>query len=155
MPLSYDAAARKVQAECLGMRVRGAARLLSRIYDEHLRPAGLGIAQFTTLVGVARFGEAGATISRLGDVLATDRTTLTRNLGPLERAGYLRVARSPSDARAKILLLTSKGQRAIETAMPLWEQAQAEVRTRLGEARTGRLGTELDALRSQLDTTSG
>jgi DNA-binding MarR family transcriptional regulator len=148
---SYDAAARRVQAECLGIRVRQAARLLSRIYDHHMRPLGFGMAQYTVLVGVARFGEAGATLTKLADKLATDRTTLTRNLAPLERAGYLRVARSPHDARVKILLLTPEGQRTIEAGFPLWEQANAEVRKRLGVARVGRLSSELEAMRSQLD----
>ena len=147
---SYDVAARRVQAECLANRVRQASRLLSRIYDEVMRPLGFGIAQFSTLVAIARFGEGGATISKLASVLATDRTTLTRNIAPLERDGYLRVARSPRDARAKVLLLTTRGERAIETGFPLWEQAQAEVRRQLGAARAGRLGSELDALRAQL-----
>jgi DNA-binding MarR family transcriptional regulator len=151
---SFDVAARRVQAECLANRVRQAARLLSRIYDESMRPLGFGIAQFTLLVGVARFGETGATIGKLAGVLATDRTTLTRNIGPLERDGYLRVARSPRDARAKVLLLTSRGERAIEAGFPLWEKAQAEVRRQLGAARAGRLTSELEALRSQLDESS-
>jgi DNA-binding MarR family transcriptional regulator len=148
---SYDAAARRVQAECLGIRVRQVARLLSRIYDEHLRPLGFGMAQYTVLVGVARFGEAGAALSKLADKLATDRTTLTRNFAPLERDGYLRVARSPHDARVKILLLTAKGQRALETGFLMWEQADAEVRKRVGAARVGRLNSELEALRSALE----
>ena len=147
---SFDVAARRVQAECLASRVRQAARLLSRIYDENMRSLGFGVAQFSVLVGTARFGEAGATISKLASVLATDRTTLTRNIAPLERDGYLRVARSPHDARAKVLLLTPKGERAIEAGFPLWEKAQAEVRRQLGTARAGRLSSELDALRDQL-----
>ena len=151
---SYDVAARRVQTECLASRVRQAARLLSRIYDDHMRPLGFGIAQFTVLIGTARFGEAGATIGKLANALATDRTTLTRNIAPLERDGYLRVARSPHDARAKVLLLTAKGERAIEAGFPLWEKAQAEVRRQLGTARAGRLTSELDALRSQLDESS-
>jgi DNA-binding MarR family transcriptional regulator len=142
-----DDAARKVQAECLCSRARQAARLLSRVYDEHMRPTGLQDTQFTVLVGASRFGEAGAPIGKLADVLVMDRTTVTRTIAPLERAGYLRVARSPGDARKKVVLLTRKGERAIEAGMPLWEKAQAAVRARLGDARVGRLGVELEALR--------
>ena len=110
------------------MRVRQTSRTLSRIYDENLRRAGLQISQLTALVAVARFGEAGAGMGKIAQVLGMDRTTLTRNLLPLEKAGLLRVARDPADARARIVLLTKPGQRAIEKAFPLWEMSQKRVR---------------------------
>lgn len=104
--MNLDTTAKTVQAECLGTRVRQAARVLSRIYDDALRPAGLHASQFSMLVGAARFGDRGATIGALAEKLVMDRTTLTRNIAPLEKEGYLRVARSPTDARLKIVLLT-------------------------------------------------
>src|SRR5205823_4682173 len=82
------------------MRVRQTSRTLSRIYDENLRRAGLQISQLTVLVAVARFGEAGAGMGKMAQVLGMDRTTLTPNPLPLEKAGLLRVARHPADARA-------------------------------------------------------
>jgi DNA-binding MarR family transcriptional regulator len=149
--IDLDAAAKKVQAECLCTRARQAARLLSRVYDDWMRPTGLHGSQFTVLIGAARFGEAGATIGKLAGKLVMDRTTLTRNIGPLEKEGFIRVARSPHDARVKVVLLTRKGERAIETGMPLWEQAQEAVRNRMGAARAGRLGVELEAVRTSFD----
>jgi len=82
------------------------SRVLTRLYDDALRPSGLRVSQLTVLVAIAKFGEPGAKIGRLADVLAMERTTLTRNIGPLEAAGLLRVARDPEDARARILVLT-------------------------------------------------
>jgi DNA-binding MarR family transcriptional regulator len=149
--IDLDAAARQVQAECLYTRARQAARILARIYDDQLRPTGLQGTQFTVLIGVARFGEAGASIGRLAEKLVMDRTTLTRNLGPLERGGFVRVARAPGDARLKVVLLTRKGERAIGLGMPLWERAQATVRARLGAPRAARLAAELEALQTHLD----
>lgn len=148
--LDLDAAARKVQAECIYTRARQATRLLSRIYDERMRPTGLQGSQFTVLIGATRFGERGAPVGKLAEKLVMDRTTLTRILGPLEKGGFVRVARSPADARLKVILLTRQGERAIDAGMPLWEQAQDEVRARLGAARAGRLGAELDALLAAL-----
>ncbi|HEX8954198.1 MAG TPA: MarR family winged helix-turn-helix transcriptional regulator, partial [Polyangia bacterium] len=71
------------------------------------------------------------------------RTTLTRNVVPLEKAGLLRVARSANDARARVVLLTRAGERMIESAYPLWEEAQRRIRRTLGVDR-------FTALRSQL-----
>jgi len=125
------------------MRVRQVSRLLTRIYDECLRPLGIQETQFSVLVAVAMFGEDGAAMGVLASTLVMDRTTLTRNIVPLEKAKYLRVARSPADARARVILLTRSGERLIESAYPLWEQAQSKIRRTLGKER-------LDALQSQL-----
>ncbi len=143
--MDIAAAARRVQTECLCTHARQTTRLLSRIYDELLRPLGLQLTQFTVLIGAARFGEAGAPIGKLAEKLVTDRTTLTRNIGPLAKGGYLRVGRSPSDARVKVVRLTKKGERAIAAGMPLWEKAQLAVRARLGDARADSLAAELEA----------
>ncbi|WP_394844867.1 MarR family winged helix-turn-helix transcriptional regulator [Pendulispora brunnea] len=134
---------RRVATECTGMRVRQVSRLLTRIYDDCLRPLGIQETQYSVLVAVAMFGEDGVTMGALAGTLVMDRTTLTRNIVPLEKAGYLRVARSAADARARVILLTRSGERLIESAYPLWEEAQSKIRRTLGEDR-------FDALRSQL-----
>lgn len=149
--MDLDAAARTVQAECLATRARQAARVLSRVYDELLRPTGLQVSQFTVLVGAARFGERGAPIGTLAEKLVMDRTTLTRNIGPLEKGGYLRVARSPTDARVKVVLLTKQGERVLQQGMPLWTRAQEMVKQRLGAQSTTRLQAELAAVLRALD----
>ena len=135
--------ARKIARECPTIRARQASRVLTRVYDDVLRPLGLQMSQFSVLVQIAAFGEAGATITALAAELAMDRTTLTRNLRPLERAGLLRVARAPGDARARVVLLTHRGEKTIETAYPYWEAALQRVRSVLGPR-------PLQALRSQL-----
>jgi DNA-binding MarR family transcriptional regulator len=139
----YTQLARKIAKECTGIRVRAASRLLTRIYDECLRPVGLQEGQISMLVAVAMFGENGATMGALAGKLVMDRTTLTRNVVPLEKAGFLRVARSADDARARVVLLTRAGERMIVSAYPLWEEAQGRIRRVLGEER-------FEALRSQL-----
>jgi DNA-binding MarR family transcriptional regulator len=135
--------ARRVAKECTGMRVRQVSRLLTRIYDECLRPLGIQETQFTVLVAVAMSGEDGAMMGALAGKLVMDRTTLTRTIVPLEKAGYLRVARSADDARARVIVLTRSGERLIESAYPLWEEAQGRIRRTLG-------GQRFEALRSQL-----
>jgi DNA-binding MarR family transcriptional regulator len=142
----FQEAARKIALECTCMRVRQVSRTVSRIYDENLRRAGLHISQVTVLVAVARFGEGGTGIGRLAQVLGMDRTTLTRNLLPLEKAGLLRVARDPTDARARIVLLTKAGERAIEEAFPLWEKSQKRLRDLVGKRQAHDLHERLARL---------
>lgn len=140
---SFAHAARTIASQCALVRVRRASRALTRLYDESLRPVGLQASQLTLLVAVATCGDEGVMIGALADGLVMDRTTLTRNLVPLERAGLLRVARAPDDARVRLIFLTRKGERAIEAAFPLWEQAQKRIREQLGERETDALREEL------------
>jgi DNA-binding MarR family transcriptional regulator len=138
--------ARKIARECPTIRARQASRVLTRVYDDVLRPLGLQMSQFSVLVQIAAFGEAGATITALAAELVMDRTTLTRNLRPLERAGMLRVAQAPGDARARVVLLTHRGEKIIDTAYPYWEAAFRRVRVVLGARQLQALRTELTAL---------
>src|SRR5262249_12684267 len=91
--------AHQIASECPAIRVREASRLLTRAYDAALRPVGLQFSQLSILVAVSVFGDHGGAMGPLADRLAMDRTTLTRNLKPLERAGLVEVARAPGDAR--------------------------------------------------------
>jgi len=143
---NFQEAARKIAYECTCMRVRQASRTLSRIYDDNLRRVGLQISQLTVLVAVAKSGEGGAGPGRMAQALGMDRTTLTRNLLPLEKAGLLRVARDPADARARIVLLTKPGERAIEKAFPLWEKSQKRLRNLVGARKAHDLHDRLALL---------
>lgn len=125
------------------MRVRQVSRVLMRIYDDCLRPLGIQGSQFSVLVTAAMFGDNGATMGALAGKLVMDRTTLTRNVVPLEKEGYLRVARSPEDARARVIILTRAGERLIEAGYPLWEEAQKRIARALGAARFEGLRTQL------------
>jgi DNA-binding MarR family transcriptional regulator len=159
MFMDFAGAARAISEQCLCTRVRQVARAVTKIYDDGLRSLGLQSSQLTVLVAVARFGENGARMNSLADVLVMDRTTLSRNLRPLERLGLLRVARSPDDARARIVLLTRAGERAIEKGYPLWERAQREVRALIGaseaEQLQGRAAGVLRALAGDGPAASG
>jgi DNA-binding MarR family transcriptional regulator len=132
--LSMPRAARRIARDCPAIRARQASRALTRVYDDALRPVGLQMTQFSVLVAIAAFAEAraGATISLLASSLVMDRTTLTRNLRPLERAGWVRVTRALGDSRARVVLITRRGEGIMEQAYPLWEEALRRVRRVLG-----------------------
>ncbi|AUX43489.1 MarR family transcriptional regulator [Sorangium cellulosum] len=141
--VDFARASQIIASQCALVRVRRASRALTRLYDESLRPVGLEATQLTLLVAVATCGDEGVTIGALADGLVMDRTTLTRNLVPLERAGLLRVARAPDDARVRLIFLTRQGERAIEAAFPLWERTQHHVREGLGPSKADELREEL------------
>ena len=114
----------KVAESCMGMRVRKAARVVANHYDKHLKPAGLKGTQFTLLNTI--FLNPAANIGQLADTLGLDRTTLNRNLKPLERQGLIRSG-SGKDPRTRTLKLTNEGTKILQNALPYWLEAQSAV----------------------------
>ena len=114
---------------CVCNTLRMAARAVTQLYDDLLRPSGLRVTQFSILAAIARMGDAN--LRQLEVALAIDQTTLTRSLNLLEREGVIERASHP-DGRVKAMRLTSKGRRALVAARPLWAKAQGKVLRELG-----------------------
>src|SRR6202044_4161162 len=95
--------------ECTCLAVRQAARHITQFYDRHLASAGLRTTQFSILARLRRHGAM--TINVLAEDMVMDRTTLGRNILPLERDGLIRIVPSAADRRAKELLLTKTGEK--------------------------------------------
>ena len=116
---------------CIGFNTRRATRLITQYYDKALAPAGLRSTQYSLLSVLAMLGEN--SMQDLAFVLAMDRTTLTRNLNPLLKKGWVNV-QVGSDRRARPLTITPAGQAVLDDALPLWHKAQAHVVDQIGEA---------------------
>jgi DNA-binding MarR family transcriptional regulator len=114
---------------------------VTQIYSRHLAPTGLKISQFSLLGFVA--AEGPISIGRLSDLLATDRTTLTRNLHPLLQSGLVERATS-GDRRRHELVATPDGRALFKRALPLWVAAEQEVRAAMGTRLTADLHGALD-----------
>lgn len=123
-----------IASTCAMQEIRRAAREVTRLYEEALRPVGLTASQFSILIALAQAETVN--LSALADALGMDRTTLTRVLAPMERSGRVLTLTSPKDARARLLALTDSGRATLETAVPLWEAAQSHALHRLGPAWT-------------------
>lgn len=128
---------------CACGNLRKAARAVTQLYDEALRPSGLRATQLALLVAIRVGGPV--TVKHLAEATVADRTTLTRNLRPLEKEGLIRIEPG-EDRRERIVTLTSRGQKAIADAIPLWEKAQARVTKRFGHERFRRLLSDLSTI---------
>ena len=73
-----------------------------------------------------------------------DRTTLARDLRPLERRGLVSVSVG-RDRRVRMAALTPAGRRLVDEVRPRWKEVQREVRTQLGNDHVARLMDELRA----------
>jgi DNA-binding MarR family transcriptional regulator len=126
------AIANQVPTTCMGLHVRRASRIMSQLYDAAFRPVGLVQTQFTLLVAIHLLEPVA--ITQLAQELFTDQTTITRNIKLLENRGLVAFSLG-EDRRIKLASLTIDGKLVLEQALPLWEQAQTEVREHLGEQK--------------------
>ena len=143
MPRPDPAAIDAIATLCACHNVRRAARAVTGLYDRILAPTGLRTTQVTLLVALEKAGLIPFT--RLAGVLGMDRTTLTRNLEPLRRAGLLTL-RPGEDRRVRLAAITDKGRKAITAAIPLWEQAQRQITEGLGQGRWNAVRRDLEHL---------
>jgi len=116
---------------CACQNLRRVTRVVTRIYDQELRKAGLEITQFGLLTALAATGEANQ--KRLSAGFAMDSTTLTRTVGLLLKQGWVRVRRG-RDRRERLFRLTEGGKRKMAEAQPFWEWAEQRLQRELGDA---------------------
>lgn len=133
-----------IYAACVCLGVQRAARGVARRYDEALKPLGVTSGQFSILSSMLR--DSSEPIGALAELLGQERTTLTRNLRPLEAAGWIDAQPDAKDARVRRVRLTDKGRELVCAAIPVWRAAQRDSNARLGEAGWDALRPLLGAL---------
>jgi DNA-binding MarR family transcriptional regulator len=132
---------------CSASRLLRAARVVTRHYDDALRPAGITITQFGLLNMIQRYEPE--SISDVAQMLDIDRTTLSRNLKPLEKAGLV-FRGNEGESRRRRVLLTTLGVTKLKEAYPLWQKAQGRIEDVLGDARLQDLYGTLSMIRPEL-----
>ena len=134
---------KEIGQTCACYKVRKAARAVTKIYEEVLRPIGLRATQFSLLMATRVMGPV--TVVKLAQVMVMDRTTLTRNLQILETRGLITM-KPGEDRREREVNLTAEGMEVLAKAVPLWEEAQERVREGLGEERLQNLLGDLSEM---------
>jgi DNA-binding MarR family transcriptional regulator len=121
---------------CFCGSMRRTARALTQVYEKALAPTGLTATQMTILQVLARVGEARQ--GRLGEILAMDSTSLTRTLAVMRRKGWI-AERRGTDRRERWLSLNTAGKRKLQSAEPIWQRVQWQVRREFGDDGWGQL----------------
>jgi DNA-binding MarR family transcriptional regulator len=116
---------------CACQNLRRLTRIVTRIYDQELRKAGIEVTQFGLLTALAIFGEANQ--KKLSAGFAMDSTTLTRTLALLRKQGWIHV-RPGKDRRERVFRVTDEGKKQIAAAQPHWQMAEHRLRKTLGPA---------------------
>lgn len=135
---------------CTAAKVRRLSRRISQIYDEALAAHGLTIGQYGLLACLSR--RRGITIGALAAKLATEASTISRLVRPLEQVSLLRIVIDSADRRSRLVWLTDAGHTRRGAAEAGWLAAQSHVAERMGQGRLAALRFMLDDAYDRLET---
>ncbi|MFT7462078.1 MAG: DNA-binding MarR family transcriptional regulator [Pseudohongiellaceae bacterium] len=133
-----------IAAECTSVRLRMLNRVVTRVYDEALRPRGIKSSQLNVLVAVSRLGAVRP--KDLAERLHLERSTVSRNVDRMVESGWLTIGRGDDDGRSHTVSITSSGKSLIRETLPDWRRAQRATEKLLGMDAVRGLHTAADGL---------
>ena len=136
--------ARQALDRCAAWNLRLAARRASQFVEQRLAATGVSFAQFGLMAEIASASDD--TVSVLAERMGLDQSTLSRTLRTLEGDGLVEIAMVANDQRKRMVWLTDKGARRLETVLAAWRQAQDELDRHLSVDLARRLAHQAAAL---------
>ena len=127
---------------CVCFNLRRVTRAVTQFYDSEMRRHGIRPTQGSILSSLQ--AKDSWNMAELSDWLGMDRTTLVRNLRPLQRDGFVKSVGGGRGNRVE-LMITTKGRKQIEKLAPAWKSAQCAVVKTLGEKRWSAILSDLEA----------
>jgi DNA-binding MarR family transcriptional regulator len=129
------------QENCVCFNLRWVTRAVTQFYGAEMRRHGIRPTQGSILVSLS--SKDSWSMAELSDWLGMERTTLVRNLRPLQRDGFVKVVGGGRGNRVE-LTITAKGRKQVEKMTPAWKSAQSAVVKTLGEKRWGAILSDLE-----------
>jgi DNA-binding MarR family transcriptional regulator len=126
---------------CVCFNLRWVTRAVTQFYDAEMRRHGIRPTQVSILLALN--ARETWSMAELSDCLGMDRTTLVRNLQPLQRDGLVQVSGGGRGNRVE-LAITTKGRKQIEKLTPAWKSAQSAAVKTLGEKRWSAILSDLE-----------
>jgi DNA-binding MarR family transcriptional regulator len=126
---------------CVCFNLRWVTRGVTRFFDAEMRRHGIRPTQGTILLALT--ARESWTMAELSDWLGMERTTLVRNLRPLQRDGLARAVRGGRGGRVE-LSITAKGRKKMKESLPAWRSAQNAAVKTLGEKRWSAILSDLE-----------
>jgi DNA-binding MarR family transcriptional regulator len=126
---------------CVCFNLRWVTRAVTQFYDAEMRRHGIRPTQGSILAFLN--SKDSWSMAELSDGLGMDRTTLVRNLRPLQRDGLVKAIGGGRGGRVEVSL-TAKGLKKVEEGLPTWRSAQSKVVKTLGEKRWSAILADLE-----------
>ena len=132
---------------CTCFNVRRVSRVITQFFDEEVRRRGIRPTQTPILRALQ--ARTGWGMADLSEWLGMERTTLLRNLRPLQRDGLVRAKGGGRGGHVE-LEITAKGRAILAKILPAWRSAQDKVVATLGEERWSTIIRDLEEVATKL-----
>jgi DNA-binding MarR family transcriptional regulator len=132
---------------CACFNVRRISRVITQFFDAEMRRHGIRPTQ-TPILGALQ-AKDGWGMAELSVWLGMERTTLVRNLRPLQRDGLVRAKGGGRGGHVE-LEITEKGRAALAKTLPAWRSAQDKVVAILGKERWSAIIRDLEDVARKL-----
>jgi DNA-binding MarR family transcriptional regulator len=130
-------------AECFDLKMMRASAHINQFYKKTIAPAGVTAGQYRILRHIDAVD--GGSVQAVAEHMGVDRSTLTRTVRPLEKAGLVSDNRTEG-CRDRKLVLTDEGKKVMEQARKLWADAQDQIAEKLGKDGMRNLSALLEIL---------
>ena len=148
--MSLELSSRDIHT-CNCTAMRKASRRLSQVYDAALAPVGLRSTQYSLLLELSHHIDESPTMREIADSMVMDRSTLVRNIKPLEREHLISIQSLGLDRRRRFITLTQQGKKKLHEARPYWKAAQETFERRFGPTPADELRKILLKIASDVD----
>ena len=132
---------------CTCFNVRRVSRVITQFFDAEVRRQGMRPTQAPILRSLQ--AKSGWSMAELSEWLGMERTTLVRNLRPLQRDGLVRSKGGGRGGHVE-LEITEKGRAALAKMLPAWRSAQGKVVATLGKERWSSIINDLAGVAAKL-----
>ena len=126
---------------CVCFNLRRVTRTVTQFFDAEMRRHGIRPTQGSILLALK--ARESWSMAELSDSLGMERTTLVRNLRPLQREGLVKADRRRA-RRSGGTDDHSQRPKEIEKFMPAWRSAQSAAVKTLGEQRWSAILSDLE-----------
>ncbi|MDP1931284.1 MAG: MarR family winged helix-turn-helix transcriptional regulator [Gammaproteobacteria bacterium] len=133
---SLDPSFTPLESPCNLFFLRRATLAVSRQYNAALKSSGLQVTQFSVLFILHVSGPL--SITELANKMGLDRTSMSRNLMPLQQQGLVSVS-DEGWHRTRDVAITTAGEKILKKVLPMWRKAQTAFIEHMGQADTAAL----------------
>lgn len=123
--MKYENIATFNPASCISAKVMRISRVTAGIFRKYLKPFHITDSQLSILFLLSKRG--GLSQKQICEFTQHEKSSLNRNLSRLFERNYLSRAGFP------IIEITEEGKSFVDTVIPEWEKAMAEIRQLLNE----------------------
>ena len=132
---------------CACFNIRRVSRVITQFFGAEVRRHGMRPTQ--TPILRALLAKRGWRMAEMSEWLGMERTTLLRNLRPLQRDGLVRAKGAGRGGHVE-LEITEKGRAALAKTQPAWRSAQDKVVAILGKERWSAIISDLADVATKL-----